>query len=77
MAPMSVISSCICVPWRTLAPAQMQFDTFCSMVRAGDPVEAVLTRIGVARHVRSFVTYTMDLANASTTEEVLAAFLRS
>jgi hypothetical protein len=52
----------------------LQFDTFCSMVRAGDPVEVVLTRIGVARHVRSFVTHTMDLANTGTTEEVLAAF---
>jgi len=52
----------------------VQFDTFCSMVRAGDPVEAALTRIGVAQHVRAFVTHTMDLANTGTTEEVLAAF---
>jgi hypothetical protein len=52
----------------------VQFDTFCSMVRAGDPVEVGLTRIGVARHVRAFVTYTMNLANTGTTEEVLAAF---
>src|ERR1700733_6221059 len=52
----------------------VQFDTFCSMVRAGDPVEVVLTRIGVARHVRAFVTHRMDLASAGTTEEVLAAF---
>jgi hypothetical protein len=52
----------------------VQFDTFCSMVRAGDPVEVVLTRIGVAQHVHAFVTHTMDLANTGTTEEVLAAF---
>jgi len=52
----------------------LQFDTFCSMVRAGDPVGVVLTRIGVAQHVRAFVTHTMDLANTGTTEEVLAAF---
>jgi hypothetical protein len=52
----------------------VQFDTFCSMVRAGDPVEIVLTRIGVAQHVRAFVTHTMGLANTGTTEEVLAAF---
>ena len=52
----------------------VQFDTFCSMVRAGDPVKLVLT-IGVAQHVHAFVTHTMDLANTGTTEEVLAAFL--
>jgi hypothetical protein len=52
----------------------VQFDTFCSMVWAGDPVDVALTRIGVARHVRAFVTNTMTLANTGTTEEVLAAF---
>ena len=52
----------------------VQFDTFCAMVRAGDPVEVALTRVGVARHVRAFVTNTMTLANAGTTEEVLGAF---
>jgi hypothetical protein len=57
-----------------IGASTVQFDTFCSMVRAGDPVEVVLKRIGVARHVRAFVTYTMDLANTGTTEEVLAAF---
>jgi hypothetical protein len=51
-----------------------QFDTFCSMVRAGDPVEVVLTRIAVAQHVHAFVTHTMDLASTRTTEEDLAAF---
>ena len=52
----------------------VQFDTFCSMVRAGDSVEVALTRVGVARHVRAFVTNTMTLANTGATEEVLAAF---
>jgi hypothetical protein len=52
----------------------VQFDTFCAMVRAGEPVEVALTRVGVARHVRSFVTNTMALANTGTMEEVLAAF---
>jgi hypothetical protein len=52
----------------------LQFDTFCSMVRAGLPVEVVLTRIGVARHVHAFVAHTMAVANTGTTEEVLAAF---
>ena len=59
---------------KDVGASTVQFDTFCSMVRAGDPVEVVLTRIGVARHVRAFVTHTMDLANTGTTEEVLAAF---
>ena len=52
----------------------VQFDTFCSMVRAGNPVEVALMRAGVARHVRAFVTYTMALASTGSTEEVLAAF---
>ena len=52
----------------------IQFDTFCSMVRAGNPVETALTRLGVARHVEAFVTNTMALATTGTTEEVLAAF---
>jgi hypothetical protein len=52
----------------------VQFDTFCSMVRAGDPVGLALTQVGVARHVRAFVTNTMTLANTGATEEVLAAF---
>ena len=51
----------------------VQFDTFCAMVGAGDAVEVALTRVGVARHVRAFVMNTMTLANAGTTEQVLAA----
>ena len=52
----------------------VQFDTFCSMVRAGNPVEVALTRVGVAQHVRAFVTSTIAIANTGTTAEVLAAF---
>jgi Protein of unknown function (DUF3050) len=51
-----------------------QFDTFSSMVRAGDSVGVALARAGVARHVRTFVTNTMTQATTGTTEEVLAAF---
>jgi Protein of unknown function (DUF3050) len=59
---------------KDVGASTVQFDNFCSMVRAGLPVEAVLTRIGVAPHVRAFVEHTMALANTGTTEEVLAAF---
>jgi hypothetical protein len=52
----------------------VQFDTFCSMVRAGNPVDVALARLGVAQHVRAFVANTMNLATTGTTEEVLAAF---
>jgi hypothetical protein len=52
----------------------VQFDTFCSMVQAGLPIEIALTRIGVAPHVTAFVEHTMTLANTGTTEEVLGAF---
>jgi hypothetical protein len=52
----------------------VRFGTFCSMVQAGNSVEVALTRVGVARHVRSFVANTIVLANTGTTEEVLAAF---
>jgi len=57
-----------------IGASTVQFDTFCSMVRAGNPVEVALTRVGVARHVRAFVANTITLANIGTTEEVLAAF---
>jgi hypothetical protein len=59
---------------KDVGASTLQFDTFCSMVRAGLPVEVVLTRIGVARHVHAFVAHTMAVANTGTTEEVLAAF---
>jgi hypothetical protein len=52
----------------------VQFDTFCSLVQAGIPVEVALARIGAPPHVQRFVAHTMALANSGTTEEVLAAF---
>jgi len=52
----------------------LQFDTFCSLVQAGIPVEVALVRIGVPPHVQAFVAHTMALANSGTTDEVLAAF---
>jgi hypothetical protein len=59
---------------KEVGASTVQFDTFCSMVRADLPVEVALTRIGVAQHVHAFVGHTMALANTGTTEEVLAAF---
>jgi hypothetical protein len=57
-----------------IGASTVQFDTFCSMVQAGIPVDVALTRIGVAPHVHAFVAHTMALANSGTTEDVLAAF---
>ena len=51
-----------------------QFHTFCSLAKAGVPVEAALARVGAPPHVQAFVAYTMTLANSGGTEEVLAAF---
>src|ERR1700720_3001636 len=51
-----------------------QFDTFCSLARAGTSVEGGLVRTGVPAHVRAFVAHTMTLAQSGATEEVLAAF---
>jgi hypothetical protein len=59
---------------KDVGASTVQFDTFCSMVRTGVPIEVALTRIDVARYVHSFVGHTMALANTGTTEEVLAAF---
>jgi hypothetical protein len=59
---------------KDVGASTVQFDTFCTTVRAGLPIEVALTRIGVALHVHAFVGHTMALANTGTTEEVLAAF---
>jgi hypothetical protein len=59
---------------KDVGASTVQFDTFCSMVQAGIPVDVVLARIGVERHVQAFVAHTMALANSGSTEEVLAAF---
>jgi hypothetical protein len=52
----------------------LQFDLFCSLARAGLPVDAALAQAGAPPHVRAFVAHTMSLAQSGTTEEVLAAF---
>ena len=41
-----------------------QFDTFCSLARAGTSVEGGLVRTGVPAHVRAFVAHTMTLAQS-------------
>ena len=51
-----------------------QFEKFHSLVLVGVPVEVALARIGAPPHVQAFVAHTMTLANAGSTEEVLAAF---
>src|SRR6202034_4801640 len=61
-------------PGRASAPAPRQFDTFCSLARAGTSVEGGLVRTGAPAHVRAFVAHTMTLAQSGSTEEVLAAF---
>jgi hypothetical protein len=57
-----------------IGASTLQFDRFRSLARVGIPVEMCLTQVGAPSHVRSFVAHTMALANAGTTEEVLAAF---
>jgi hypothetical protein len=57
-----------------IGASTVRFGTFCSMIRAGNPVEVALTRVGVEQHVRTFVTNTIELANTGMTDEVLAAF---
>jgi hypothetical protein len=51
-----------------------QFARFRSLVLAGAPVDLALRLIGAPPHVQGFVAHTMALANAGSTEEVLAAF---
>jgi hypothetical protein len=57
-----------------IGASTLQFDGFCSLARAGVPVEAALAEIGSPSHVQTFVAHTMALANSGSTEEVLAAF---
>src|SRR5438105_3647097 len=59
---------------RDIGASTRQFEKFRSLVLVGVPVEAALTRIGAPHHVQAFVAHTMALANAGSTEEVLAAF---
>ncbi|HUC11309.1 MAG TPA: DUF3050 domain-containing protein [Stellaceae bacterium] len=59
---------------RDIGASTQQFERFRSLALIGVPVEAALMRTGVPAHVQTFVAKTMALANAGTTEEVLAAF---
>jgi hypothetical protein len=59
---------------RDIGASTRRFEKFRSLVAVGVPVEAALTRIGAPPHVQTFVAHTMALANAGSTEEVLAAF---
>jgi hypothetical protein len=59
---------------RDIGASTHQFEEFRSLVLGGVPVEVALTRIGAPPHVQTFVAHTMALANAGSTEEVLAAF---
>jgi hypothetical protein len=51
-----------------------QFEKFRSLVSVGAPVDLALRLTDAPRHVQDFVAHTMALANAGSTEEVLAAF---
>ena len=51
-----------------------QFEKFRSLVSVGAPVDLALKLTGTPQHVQGFVAHTMALANAGSTEEVLAAF---
>src|ERR1700730_6751686 len=57
-----------------IGASTLQFDRFCSLALVGVPVEVALARTGAPPHVRTFVAYTMALANSGSTEEVPAAF---
>ena len=59
---------------RDIGASTRQFEKFPSLVLVGVPVEVALARIGAPPHVQAFVAHTMTLANAGSTEEVLAAF---
>lgn len=57
-----------------IGASTVQFETFCSMVKSGVPVDTSLTRSGAAQHVHRFVINTVAVATQGRTEEVLAAF---
>src|SRR3984885_11833978 len=57
-----------------IGASTVQFDTFCSMARAGTSIEAAMVQTEVPPHVQAFVAHTMMLAQSGSTEEVLAAF---
>jgi hypothetical protein len=59
---------------REIGASTRQFEKFRTLVLVGAPVEVALKLTGVPSHVQGFVAHTMELANAGSTEEVLAAF---
>jgi len=59
---------------REIGASTRQFEKFRTLVLVGAPVEVALRLTGVPSHVQGFVAHTMELANAGSTEEVLAAF---
>jgi len=59
---------------RDIGANTQQFEKFRSLVSVGAPVDLALRLTGAPRHVQGFVAHTMALANAGSTEEVLAAF---
>lgn len=59
---------------REIGAGTRQFEKFRTMVLVGAPVEVAPRLTDVPSHVQGFVAHTMELANASSTEEVLAAF---
>ncbi|MBV8334272.1 MAG: DUF3050 domain-containing protein [Alphaproteobacteria bacterium] len=59
---------------RDIGANTRQFEKFRSLVSVGAPVDLALRLTGAPRHVQGFVAHTMALANAGSTEEVLAAF---
>ena len=59
---------------REIGASTRQFEKFRTQVLVGAPVEVALRLTAVPSHVQGFVAHTMELANAGSTEEVLAAF---
>jgi hypothetical protein len=59
---------------RDIGANTRQFEKFRSLVLVGAPVDVALRLTNAPPHVQGFVAHTMALANAGSTEEVLAAF---
>src|SRR5215510_1125035 len=59
---------------REIGASTRRFERFRSLVLVGVPIEVALRLSGAPPHVQAFVAHTMALANAGSTEEVLAAF---
>jgi hypothetical protein len=59
---------------RDIGASTRQFEKFRSLVLVGAPVDVALRLTNAPPHVQGFVAHTLALANAGSTEEVLAAF---